>query len=79
MKAEEVGTQDKLGKVLGDDPGKGAEADHAGRGQREFPPAMAALWVDFQSLLLKPKKGVIENETEKEETMSTNNLSTLRS
>lgn len=56
-----------------------AEADHAGRA-KEFPIAMAALWVDFQKFASKAQEeGVIEDETEKRETMSTNNLSTLRS
>ena len=55
LKAEKLAAQDKLGKALGDDPGKGAEATMQVKG-KGLPVAMGALWLDFQSFLLKPRK-----------------------
>lgn len=79
LKAEKLAAQDKLGKVLGDDPGKGAEADHADPGQRNSHGHGCTLGRLLKFASKAQEEGVIENETEKRQTISTNNLSTPRS
>lgn len=74
-----MAAQDKLGKVLGDDPGKGAEADHADPGQRNSHGHGCTLGRLLKFASKAQEEGVIENETEKRQTISTNNLSTPRS